>query len=236
MSRETLTEVRWLTQVGTVQRRSRAGCAGVRFVARRVRDGVSAARPTRAMEIAARARLRAFPRRRPRSAASSHPSMPRSRNRRRRPPSSTPARRSTRCASSRICSRRRVRIRTWRPRSNRSPSEPRTRSCTVVHGDISPKNILLGARGPVFLDAECAWFGDPAFDLAFCLNHLLLKTLWVPSAERELLASFDALTRGVSSRRRLGACGSAGGSAPPTAARVVPRAHRWQVACRVSDR
>ena len=64
---------------------------------------------------------------------------------------------------------------------------------TVVHGDVSPKNILLGARGPVFLDAECAWFGDPAFDLAFCLNHLLLKTLWVPSAERELLTSFDAL-------------------------------------------
>jgi enolase len=65
---------------------------------------------------------------------------------------------------------------------------------TVVHGDVSPKNILLGARGPVFLDAECAWFGDPAFDLAFCLNHLLLKTLWVPSAERELLSSFDVLT------------------------------------------
>jgi enolase len=65
---------------------------------------------------------------------------------------------------------------------------------TVVHGDVSPKNILLGARGPVFLDAECAWFGDPAFDLAFCLNHLLLKTLWVPSVERELLASFDAMT------------------------------------------
>jgi aminoglycoside phosphotransferase (APT) family kinase protein len=45
----------------------------------------------------------------------------------------------------------------------------------LVHGDISPKNILRGAAGPVFLDAECAWFGDPAFDLAFCLNHLLLK-------------------------------------------------------------
>jgi aminoglycoside phosphotransferase (APT) family kinase protein len=45
----------------------------------------------------------------------------------------------------------------------------------LVHGDISPKNILHGAAGPVFLDAECAWFGDPAFDLAFCLNHLLLK-------------------------------------------------------------
>src|SRR5271168_3767799 len=45
----------------------------------------------------------------------------------------------------------------------------------LVHGDISPKNILDGPLGPVFLDAECAWFGDPAFDVAFCLNHLLLK-------------------------------------------------------------
>jgi aminoglycoside phosphotransferase (APT) family kinase protein len=45
----------------------------------------------------------------------------------------------------------------------------------LIHGDVSPKNILQSAAGPVFLDAECAWFGDPAFDLAFCLNHLLLK-------------------------------------------------------------
>lgn len=64
---------------------------------------------------------------------------------------------------------------------------------TVVHGDVSPKNILLGPHGPVFVDAECAWFGDPAFDLAFCLNHLLLKTLWVASAEPQLVSSFDAL-------------------------------------------
>jgi hypothetical protein len=58
------------------------------------------------------------------------------------------------------------------------------------------RNILLGPRGPVFLDAECAWFGDPAFDLAFCLNHLLLKTVWVPSAASLLMESFDALSRG----------------------------------------
>ncbi|MDE2581141.1 MAG: phosphotransferase [Rhodospirillales bacterium] len=63
----------------------------------------------------------------------------------------------------------------------------------LVHGDVSPKNILAGPRGPVFLDAECAWWGDPAFDLAFCLNHLLLKCLWTPSATRGFLACFDAL-------------------------------------------
>jgi aminoglycoside phosphotransferase (APT) family kinase protein len=63
----------------------------------------------------------------------------------------------------------------------------------LVHGDISPKNILRGPDGPVFLDAECAWWGDPAFDLAFCLNHLLLKCLWTPSATPGFLACFDAM-------------------------------------------
>jgi aminoglycoside phosphotransferase (APT) family kinase protein len=68
-----------------------------------------------------------------------------------------------------------------------------TRVC-LVHGDVSPKNILVGRNGPVFLDAECAWYGDPAFDLAFCLNHLLLKCLWVPERRDAFLACFDALS------------------------------------------
>ncbi len=63
----------------------------------------------------------------------------------------------------------------------------------LVHGDVSPKNILVGPRGPVFLDAECAWYGDPAFDLAFCLNHLLLKCLWQPQWRARYLAAFRAL-------------------------------------------
>ena len=63
----------------------------------------------------------------------------------------------------------------------------------LVHGDVSPKNILAGPSGPVFLDAECAWWGDPAFDLAFCLNHLLLKCLWTPAAADGFLACFDDL-------------------------------------------
>jgi tRNA A-37 threonylcarbamoyl transferase component Bud32 len=66
----------------------------------------------------------------------------------------------------------------------------------LVHGDASPKNILCGPAGPVFLDAECAWWGDPAFDLAFCLNHLLLKCLWTPPARDGFLACFAALAAG----------------------------------------
>ena len=63
----------------------------------------------------------------------------------------------------------------------------------LVHGDVSPKNILVRPEGPLFLDAECAWYGDPAFDPAFCLNHLLLKCLWTPGARERFLTAFDAL-------------------------------------------
>jgi aminoglycoside phosphotransferase (APT) family kinase protein len=65
----------------------------------------------------------------------------------------------------------------------------------LVHGDVSPKNILHGAQGPVFLDAECAWYGDPAFDLAFCLNHLLLKGARAGVERAPYLAAYEALAR-----------------------------------------
>jgi aminoglycoside phosphotransferase (APT) family kinase protein len=52
-----------------------------------------------------------------------------------------------------------------------------TREC-LVHGDYSPKNILVRNGRIVVLDCEVAWYGDSAFDLAFLLNHLLLKSLY----------------------------------------------------------
>ncbi|KOG32512.1 aminoglycoside phosphotransferase [Streptomyces resistomycificus] len=69
-----------------------------------------------------------------------------------------------------------------------------TTRLALVHGDVSPKNILVGPSGPVLLDAECAWYGDPAFDLAFCVNHLLLKSLVVPGHRADLLRSARVLT------------------------------------------
>lgn len=65
----------------------------------------------------------------------------------------------------------------------------------LMQGDISPKNILIGPDGPVFLDAETACYGDPVFDLTFCLNHLLLKTVWHPEHKTAYLESFTALSR-----------------------------------------
>jgi aminoglycoside phosphotransferase (APT) family kinase protein len=66
----------------------------------------------------------------------------------------------------------------------------------LVHGDVSPKNILVGPDGPVFLDAECAWYGDPAFDLAFCLNHMLLDGLEGPAPPPDRRAAFEGLAGG----------------------------------------
>ena len=65
----------------------------------------------------------------------------------------------------------------------------------LMHGDVSPKNILVGPQGPVFLDAECACWGDPAFDLAFCANHLLLKCVWHPEWTGRYVECFDILVR-----------------------------------------
>src|ERR1700722_2136747 len=103
-------------------------------------------------------------------------------------------------------------------RFNELSSTTLTTKRALVHGDISPKNILQSAAGPVFLDAECAWFGDPAFDVAFCLNHLLLKCVWTPPAGAALPASFAARAASY-----LGAVdGEPGADIEARAARLLP--------------
>ncbi|MEL0638863.1 phosphopyruvate hydratase [Marinomonas sp. TI.3.20] len=56
----------------------------------------------------------------------------------------------------------------------------------LVHGDFSPKNILVDDHRSVLLDCEVAWYGNPAFDMAFFINHLLLK-----GVHTENMAFFD---------------------------------------------
>lgn len=51
----------------------------------------------------------------------------------------------------------------------------RTRRMTLVHGDYSPKNLLVQAGRLVLLDHEVIHWGDPAFDVGFFLTHLLSK-------------------------------------------------------------
>ncbi len=51
----------------------------------------------------------------------------------------------------------------------------RRRRFCLVHGDYSPKNILVHQERLVLLDYEVIHWGDPAFDLGFSLTHLLSK-------------------------------------------------------------
>ncbi|MEM6386394.1 MAG: aminoglycoside phosphotransferase family protein [Pseudomonadota bacterium] len=62
----------------------------------------------------------------------------------------------------------------------------------LVHGDVSPKNILFRKGGPILLDAECATMGDACFDPSFCLNHLVLKAIHLPTSRERLLADVTA--------------------------------------------
>jgi 5-methylthioribose kinase len=52
----------------------------------------------------------------------------------------------------------------------------------LVHGDFSPKNVLVAGERVVVLDCEVAHVGDPAFDLAFMVHHLALKAVARPAA------------------------------------------------------
>ena len=54
---------------------------------------------------------------------------------------------------------------------------------------------FLNSTGPVMLDAECAVEGDPAFDVADCLNHLAIKATAAMAPPR-------ASPRGDGARRR----------------------------------
>jgi tRNA A-37 threonylcarbamoyl transferase component Bud32 len=68
------------------------------------------------------------------------------------------------------------------------------RQC-LVHGDFSPKNVLVG-RGPQMwvIDFEVAHFGDPAFDIAFLVSHLFIKSVHLPRSAAGLDACITSFT------------------------------------------
>ncbi|MFL5760890.1 MAG: phosphotransferase family protein [Thermomicrobiales bacterium] len=69
-------------------------------------------------------------------------------------------------------------------------AETRAHRDTVVHGDYSPKNILVHDGRLVLLDHEVIHIGDPGFDLGFSLTHLLSKAHHLPAKR----AAFAAAT------------------------------------------
>ncbi len=76
----------------------------------------------------------------------------------------------------------------------------------LVHGDYSPKNMLVSDGDICLIDFEVVHWGDPAFDAGFWLNHLFLKALHLPryapryfQAAREFWRTLTALTEGEDS-------------------------------------
>ena len=66
--------------------------------------------------------------------------------------------------------------------------ETKARRFALVHGDYSPKNVLVRGDHLVLLDHEAANFGEPAFDTGFALTHFLSKALHLPEHRERLQA------------------------------------------------
>jgi 5-methylthioribose kinase len=76
---------------------------------------------------------------------------------------------------------------------------------TLVHGDFSPKNIMATPdHRPIVLDFEVAHIGNPVFDLAFLLAHLLCKIIRATQPDekdllvetaKQFIASYQQTTR-----------------------------------------
>ena len=92
-----------------------------------------------------------------------------------------------------------------RPQFDELIAYARNITTALVHGDYSPKNMLVSGGKIFLIDFECVHWGDPAFDAAFLINHLLLKTFYRPrfaSLYGEALKEFrDTLAKGLGDER-----------------------------------
>jgi 5-methylthioribose kinase len=66
---------------------------------------------------------------------------------------------------------------------------------SLVHGDFSPKNMLVRDENIFLIDFEVVHWGDPAFDAAFLINHLLLKAFHEPAFASQFIALADDFWR-----------------------------------------
>lgn len=97
-----------------------------------------------------------------------------------------------------------------------------TRACRIalVHGDYSPKNVLIWSDKLILLDYEVIHFGDPAFDIGFSLAHFMAKAYYLPESRGDFLSMARAYWRAY--------CQSL---SPRMRAAVAERAPRHSLAC-----
>jgi aminoglycoside phosphotransferase (APT) family kinase protein len=65
--------------------------------------------------------------------------------------------------------------------------ETRAQHRSLVHGDYSPKNVLIREGRLILLDHEVMHIGDPAFDIGFAMTHLLSKAHHLPALRQQFL-------------------------------------------------
>ena len=69
------------------------------------------------------------------------------------------------------------------------------RRIALLHGALAPDSILVGPRGLVLVDADCAHSGDPVFDAATCLAAIALRMVGHSQLRADLAATYDAFQR-----------------------------------------
>ncbi len=86
--------------------------------------------------------------------------------------------------------------------------EVQTTKLCLVHGDFSPKNILVADTDIKIVDCEVAWYGDPSFDIGFLVHHLLLKYLHFDNEQfLELAKAFiEGYEKALSTEKRAQIC------------------------------
>jgi aminoglycoside phosphotransferase (APT) family kinase protein len=99
--------------------------------------------------------------------------------------------------------------------------ETRAINQTIVHGDYSPKNVLVHRDRLILLDHEVIHFGDPGFDLGFALTHFISKAHHLPDHR----TAFAEAARAFWNRYEETVSGS------DWAVELQPRAVRHTLAC-----
>jgi len=127
----------------------------------------------------------------------------------------------------------------------------RQRRVSLVHGDWSPKNLLVSAGQVMAIDFEVVHYGDPSFDTGFLLNHLLLKSIHRPVDAGRYLECAEEFWRTLAERippeahwllpatlEQLGGLLAArvAGKSPAEYLNGPQRAAAWRAAARIIER
>jgi 5-methylthioribose kinase len=83
--------------------------------------------------------------------------------------------------------------------------ESAARRVSLVHGDWSPKNMLVAENELWAIDWEVVHFGDPSFDVGFLLNHLVLKSIALPALKQALAGLANEFIRALNAELPPGA-------------------------------